>query len=669
MTVLTQGPVHEAFAGSVEMDPTEGLIVPKAPPPPIEEIPPEERPEGEDVIWIPGYWGWDPERQDFIWVSGVWRVPPPGQSWVPGYWLEVQGGYQWIPGFWVAEQGEEVEYLPPPPPTLEVGPSSPPPAQDYVWSPGSWVWYGGNYVWRPGYWLAVPDGWVWVPPHYEWTPSGYVFINGYWDFVLENRGVLFAPVAFSAPVYVEPAFVYCPAVVILADVLVSHLFFHPHYHHYCFGDYYDPFYADRWGIVPWFEFHYHHHHHGYDPLFACYSVHYHHHHGGHWVDHLRNDFIRRRSRKEFRPPKTYEARGLPEDKLKLADAKKDFGLASPLDKVTKEGLGGLKFQKVDPDRRNKFKSQGKDLRDIGGKRAKVETEAIGQSPLKDKGKGPQKLKLPKTEVSKWTGGAKKDSPPLPKEPTGKGGQSYKVLDQTAPIGGKGTGAGVRGGKKGSAENLQTPGDKGGASVQGQKQRSTRRRGEGKGQSKITTPTDVQGQGEPQVEPKGSTGPGPWGTQRKIQGGASGKGQGAVEPIEVQGQGKGQGGAGKSSIRQRRLSNQQDQGSLQSQSPMSFQGQSMIQPQGQKGVQLQGNWQRQFSPSGKGGGQFQYQYRGSGRGISLPPTSGNFQPKMTPDQPIFSPSPQGAINGIPPGGSGSPGGGFGGSGGGKGSGRK
>src|SRR5581483_1636341 len=93
--VLTRGPVHEAFAEPVVFDPQPRPIVPKAPPPPIDELPPDQKPEGDQVQWIPGYWSWDDERDDFIWISGLWRLPPPGRQWVPGYWNQVEGGYQW----------------------------------------------------------------------------------------------------------------------------------------------------------------------------------------------------------------------------------------------------------------------------------------------------------------------------------------------------------------------------------------------------------------------------------------------------------------------------------------------------------------------------------------------------------------------------------------------
>src|SRR5262245_10063417 len=75
--VLTRGPVHEAFAETIVFDPEPGVVVPKEPPDLIEEVPPEQKPEGTNVEWIPGYWAWEDERNDFLWVSGVWRAVPP----------------------------------------------------------------------------------------------------------------------------------------------------------------------------------------------------------------------------------------------------------------------------------------------------------------------------------------------------------------------------------------------------------------------------------------------------------------------------------------------------------------------------------------------------------------------------------------------------------------
>ena len=99
--VLTRGAVHEAFAAPVPGSPTPGLVIPKEPPAAIEEMPPDQKPAGANVQWIPGYWSWDQGRTDFVWISGVWREPPPGRQWVPGYWHQVDGGFQWVPGTWV----------------------------------------------------------------------------------------------------------------------------------------------------------------------------------------------------------------------------------------------------------------------------------------------------------------------------------------------------------------------------------------------------------------------------------------------------------------------------------------------------------------------------------------------------------------------------------------
>ena len=236
--MLTRGPVHEAFAETVTFDPEPGIVVPKAPPAAIEEVPPEQRPEGANVAWIPGYWGWDDERNDFLWVSGIWRALPPGRQWVPGYWGKSAQGYQWTSGYWADAQASEVEYLPEPPATVEAGPNIAASSADQTWLPGCWVWQQGRYAWRPGFWAAVQPDWVWIPAHYVWAPRGYVFVDGYWDYSIGRRGVLFAPVYFNAGVYARRGFSYSPTTVIDLGVFANHLFLRPQYQHYYFGDYY-----------------------------------------------------------------------------------------------------------------------------------------------------------------------------------------------------------------------------------------------------------------------------------------------------------------------------------------------------------------------------------------------------------------------------------------------
>ena len=36
------------------------------PPDPVEELPPDQKPDGDNVLWISGYWDWDEEDKEFI---------------------------------------------------------------------------------------------------------------------------------------------------------------------------------------------------------------------------------------------------------------------------------------------------------------------------------------------------------------------------------------------------------------------------------------------------------------------------------------------------------------------------------------------------------------------------------------------------------------------------
>jgi hypothetical protein len=291
---LTRGPINQGFAEMTNMTPQPSSPVAKQPPAPIDESPPDARPDNPDTTWVPGYWSWDPQSNDYVWVSGSWRVPPPGHRWIPGYWSETDGSYQWVSGFWSPEDAEQVTYLPAPPPYRddEVDVSNPPDA-DHFWVPGYWAYRTQAYEWQPGYWSRVVAGWMWIPAHYEWTPYGYVFIAGHWDYPLDQRGMLFTPVAFTAPVYLNPAFVYTPQYLVSLDNLVENLFVAPGFQTYFFGDYYGPQYA-RFGIYPWFDV-------GvgpylYDPIFAYRSSLF-------WRTnpHWRDDFRRRYDRLVLNP--------------------------------------------------------------------------------------------------------------------------------------------------------------------------------------------------------------------------------------------------------------------------------------------------------------------------------------------------------------------------------
>ncbi|RYD40987.1 MAG: hypothetical protein EOP85_13375, partial [Verrucomicrobiaceae bacterium] len=299
--VLTRGPVHEAFAEAVAFDPEPGIIVPKQPPEPIEEVQPDQRPVGTNVTWIPGYWGWDDDESDFFWISGVWRNLPPDREWVPGYWAEADGGYQWTSGYWEDAESEEVAYLPPPPKSLEKGPNVKAVSDNQTWMPGTWEYREERYAWRPGYWVDAREDWAWTPSYYRWTPRGYVYVDGYWDYPVERRGVAFAPVRFRERYYERPDYSYTPATVIALAVFTNHLFVKPRYGHYYFGDYYDGGYRERY--YPSYD--YGRRYRGYDPIYV--HSRWEHRHDRDWERNRREYFEYRRDNVGSRPPRTWAA--------------------------------------------------------------------------------------------------------------------------------------------------------------------------------------------------------------------------------------------------------------------------------------------------------------------------------------------------------------------------
>lgn len=262
--VLSRGPVHEAYADTSAVSAATPAVT-KMPPDGIDEMPPDHKPDGNNVQWIPGYWHYDEDRKDFTWISGFWRSVPPGRIWVPGSWRGVQNeqgqnAWQWVPGVWQeapvqqAAPGQqaaqhEVKYLPEPPATIEVGPSTPAPTATSFYSPGCYIYRDGRYYWQPGYWLEYRTGWVWVPPHYRWSPIGYIYVPGYWDYPLNTRGVLYAPVAYNA-VYLQPGYVYTPTYVVSDQCMMGAMFVRRGWGCYYFGDYYGPVYATG-GYTAW----------------------------------------------------------------------------------------------------------------------------------------------------------------------------------------------------------------------------------------------------------------------------------------------------------------------------------------------------------------------------------------------------------------------------------
>lgn len=376
--VLTHGPVHEAFAEPTVANPVPSLVVPKQPPEPIEELPPDVKPDGANVVWVTGYWAWDDTRKDFIWVSGIWRDTPPNHVWVAGYWNQAADGYQWTPGFWSPEQQEQVNYLPEPPQTVEQGPTIPQPSQNDFWVPGNWQYNETRYVWRPGYWTVSQPDWIWTPAHYVWTPSGYLFIPGHWDYMLERRGVLFAPVYFSGPFYARRHFVFAPTVVIDSSLLTVNFFVRPHYYHYYFGDYYGDSFVSL-GFSPWFSvgarF-------GADPIFAYYS--WHHRDDRRWNEGLRDHYAYMNSHPDARPPRTFvQQTTIINNNITINNNSnnKTLAIGAPLNQYVKNvnnsGGNNVKFVSVSNQQRQEISQQTIKEHDFARERARSEATGGG----------------------------------------------------------------------------------------------------------------------------------------------------------------------------------------------------------------------------------------------------------------------------------------------------
>ena len=391
--VLTRGPVHEAFAGMVTFNPEPGIVVTKAPPEAIEEVPPEERPAGDNVAWIPGYWAWEDERTDFLWVSGTWRALPPGRAWMAGYWAKTPQGYQWTSGYWADAAARETTYLPLPPATVEVGPNIAAPSIDYGWTPGCWIWYQGRYAWRPGYWAQGRADWDWCPAHYVWTPRGYIFVEGFWDYPVERRGLLFAPVYFDAGVYSRRGFFFSPMIVIDLAVFTDHLFLRPSYNHYYFGDYYAASYYQG-GFYASFSFQSGRY--GYDPIYS--HLRWEHRQDREWEHHVEASYEYRRDHENARPPRTWAAQRTLNPGT--AESKQNRVLvATSIDQLAKRKDSPLRFQPVAKVERQQLAQRGQEVQKSLDQRRTLEARAVNPAARNSGGVfEPAKVKLPQSPI-------------------------------------------------------------------------------------------------------------------------------------------------------------------------------------------------------------------------------------------------------------------------------
>ena len=276
---MPSGPVHEAFATSLQLNPVPVPVAPKAPPVSVNEMPNANRPAGENVQWIDGYWVYDGKAERFLWVSGLWRKLPPGRQWTPTKWQKVDGGFRRIAGSWLPDdmKDEQIVKLEELPKSLEKGPEVAKPQEDAFWVPGSWekesdvvaqadapakiktdgpaeivdtpkpmakVERNGEYVWNSGMWSQSYDDWIWVPAHYVWTPSGNRRVEGYWDYPWSIRGRLNACCGEPTPNYVPQP--------LNTEDRYTNLWTDTATGNYYYGDYANRGYEN---LVPWHQYH------------------------------------------------------------------------------------------------------------------------------------------------------------------------------------------------------------------------------------------------------------------------------------------------------------------------------------------------------------------------------------------------------------------------------
>lgn len=390
--VLMRGPIHEAFASPVDLSLSKGAVIAKEPPEPIEELAPDQKPAGDNVVWISGYWAFDDERDEFFWISGIWRAVPAGVQWIPGYWVSVDGGYQWVSGLWVKSDAE-LSYLPEPPATQEAGPVGQAPSTDHFWVPGAWTWRDSRYVWRPGYWQQAHQGWVWNPARYSWTPQGYLYTAGYWDYDVPRRGLLFAPVYFNRGVYSRAGFAYTPSIALNTALLATNLFVRPQYGHYYFGDYYGNAYTTA-GYTPWMR--YAAGRGSYDPLYTYARWRYRDDRG--WSERMDRDFDNRSRNEDARPPRTYaeaSKRGTAADSPMYAASLKDYARISS---STGSKEARVSLEEVSKDLREQSRKTSADLTKLRKERQQLDARK-GSAKKGDEGKAaPARFEIGKSPV-------------------------------------------------------------------------------------------------------------------------------------------------------------------------------------------------------------------------------------------------------------------------------
>jgi hypothetical protein len=247
---------------------------------------------------------------------------------------------------------------------------------------------------------------------------GYIYVDGYYDYDVPRRGMVFAPVRFSGSYYSRPDYYYRPTTVISITALLDHLFLRPRSRHYYFGDYYAPEYR-RSGYYA--SYSYYSGGYGYDPIYA--HQRWTHRDDDRWERRSEDNFSYYRDHKEARPPRTLAALNTfyaRPDK----DRRVEAGYATRLDQLVTTKDTRLKFKPVNETERKNFAQRGREIREFGDQRRKQGDRVAGtrehdKAVKEEKAKGgrsqggPTRVKIPKSPVMAKVAEAasREDTPP------------------------------------------------------------------------------------------------------------------------------------------------------------------------------------------------------------------------------------------------------------------
>ena len=208
--VLARGPVHEAYAEPSDENPSPRPSFRSSRPGRSRNCHRTRSRRATTSSGCPGYWHWDEDRKDFIWVSGFWRNAPPGRVWVPGSWREVARrlavGRRLLAGRdrGSAATGPRSSTCRSRRPRSRCRAGDPAPTETDVYIPGQLGLARAVRVAAGRTGSSTGRAGCGCRPTTAGPPSGTSFVDGYWDYPLADRGVLFAPVYIPPAVYARP---------------------------------------------------------------------------------------------------------------------------------------------------------------------------------------------------------------------------------------------------------------------------------------------------------------------------------------------------------------------------------------------------------------------------------------------------------------------------------